>query len=292
MVSNFIIFKILEGRKKIYKFMNGIKNFKEFILEAEDNSALIADLIQKAAGGPGTDEELLSNAISKIPNVSILSKINQIMSGNSKYSYKSVGDAINGELGFLDGYYKGLIDSHIKKIKAEKYINSTLPPLPPLPPADVIKSIIPRVKKHEGVKPKKYLDSRGIPTVGVGFNLNRKDADQKLKSVGANPSKIKKGVQALNDKQIETLLFSDLKASKDAANRIVGNLAEHPAGIQGVLVEMTFNLGAAGLSEFKKFLSNIKSKNYSAASKEMLKSSWSKQVGDRAKTLSNIVAKS
>lgn len=270
--------------------MKTIKGFSEFLLEAEDNSQFVADLIQKAAGGPGTDEELLSNAILAIPNVSSIVKINQILSGNDKYSYKSVGDAINGELGFLDGYYKGLIEAHIKKIKAEKYITSITPPV--LPSTDLIKSIIPRVKQHEGVKPKKYLDSKGIPTVGVGFNLNRKDADQKLKSVGANPVKVKKGVQALNDKQIETLLVSDLKASKDAANRVVGNLADHPAGVQGVLVEMTFNLGATGLSEFKKFLSNIKSKNYVAASQEMLKSAWSKQVGNRSKTLANIVAKS
>lgn len=270
--------------------MKTIKGFSEFILEAEDNSQFIADLIQKAAGGPGTDEELLSNAILAIPNASTIVKVNQILSGNDKYSYKSVGDAINGELGFLDGYYKGLIEAHIKKIKAEKFITSIVPPV--LSPSDVIKSIIPRVKQHEGVKPKKYLDSKGIPTVGVGFNLNRKDADQKLKAVGANPVKVKKGVQALNDKQIETLLIGDLKASKDAANRIVGNLTEHPTGVQGVLVEMAFNLGATGLSEFKKFLSNIKSKNYAAASQEMLKSSWSKQVGNRSKTLASIIAKS
>ena len=121
--------------------MKTIKGFSEFILEAEDNSQFIADLIQKAAGGPGTDEELLSNAILAIPNSSTIVKVNQILSGNDKYSYKSVGDAINGELGFLDGYYKGLIEAHIKKIKAEKSITSIVPPV--LPPADVIKSIIP-----------------------------------------------------------------------------------------------------------------------------------------------------
>lgn len=277
----------------IYKCMKKIKDFDEFIVEAEDRSQLIADLIQKAAGGLGTDEELLSDAIRTIPNVSILVKVNKILSSNPKYSYKSVGDTINGELGFLDGYFKNLIEGHIKKIKAEKYINSdSLPPAPPLSQTDIIKSIIPRVKQHEGVKPKKYLDSKGIPTVGIGFNLNRKDADQKLKSVGANPIKVKKGIQPLNDKQMELLLIGDLKASKDAANRIVGNLSAHPAGVQGVLVEMVFNLGANGLSGFKKFISNIKSKNYAEASKEMMKSDWSKQVGNRSKTLATIVAKS
>ena len=129
-------------------------------------------------------------------------------------------------------------------------------------------------------------------TVGVGFNLKRTDADQKLKSVGANPTKVKQGKQALNSSQIETLLVGDLKSSKEAANRLVGSLAQHPSGVQGVLVEMAFNLGATGLAEFKNFLTAVKSKNYTAAAKEMLKSSWSKQVGDRAKTLATIVSNS
>lgn len=268
--------------------MRNIRDFESFLFEAENNAQFVADLIQKAAGGPGTDEGILSDAIASIPDIVTLVKVNQILSGNDKYSYKSVGDTINGELGFLDGYYKGLIDAHIKKIGAQKYITSIVPPS--LPSGDIIKEIIPRVKKHEGVKPKKYLDSRGIPTVGVGFNLKRSDADQKLKSVGANPIKIKQGKQALSNNQIETLLVGDLKASKEAANRVVGNLSQHPSGVQGVLVEMAFNLGANGLSEFKKFLAAVKSKNYKVAAKEMLNSSWSKQVGDRAQTLSKIVS--
>ena len=270
--------------------MKNIINFENFLFEAEDNSQLIADLIQKAVGGPGTDEDLFSDAISTIPNVAILVKVNQILSKDPKYSYQSVGAAINGELGFLDGYYKGLIEAHIKKIGAQNYITSVT--LPPVPQGDVIKQIIPRVKQHEGVKPKKYLDSRGIPTVGVGFNLKRKDADQKLKSVGANPIKVKQGKQALTQKQIDALLISDLKSSKEAANRVIGNLAQHPSGVQGVLVEMAFNLGANGLSEFKNFLTAVKSKDYKTAAKEMLKSAWSKQVGDRAQTLSKIVSQS
>jgi lysozyme len=273
--------------------MKNVKKFGEFLGESSsDEPKFIADLIQKAAGGIGTDEGLLADAIGSIPNVDVLVKVNQVLSGDPKYSYKSVGDTINGELGFLDGYYKGLIESHIKKIKAEKYIASVNQPPSPVVPGDIIKQIIPRVKQHEGIKAKKYLDSRGIPTVGVGFNLRRKDADQKLKSVGANPIKVKEGKQALTDKQIETLLLSDLKSSKEEANRIVGDLSQHPPSVQGVLIEMVFNLGSHGLSNFKKFLTAVKSKDYKVASKEMLNSSWSKQVGNRAQTLSKIVSSS
>jgi GH24 family phage-related lysozyme (muramidase) len=269
--------------------MKNLKDFSDFLLEADNSDAqFIADTIQKSAGGPGTDEELLMNAIKAIPGVNTLVKVNQILSGNSKYSYKSVGDAINGELGFLDKLYKDVIMDHIKKIKAEKYITSINPPV--VVSGDVIKQIIPRVKQHEGVKPKKYLDSRGIPTVGVGFNLKRSDADQKLKSVGANPVKVKQGKQALTTNQIETLLVSDLQASKKAVAELVPNLNTHPLEVQGVLIEMAFNLGKKGLSEFKNFLGNLQKKKYDIAAQEMLKSDWSKQVGQRAKTLSGIIS--
>ncbi len=273
--------------------MEKVKSFDQFLnetVQSSETTKFIADEIQSAVGGIGTDEERFQNAIRSIPNLATLIKINEIFSSDSKYSYKTVGDAINGELGFLDGYYKGLILAAIEKIGGKNYLTSVK--LPPSAPTDIIKLILPRVKQHEGIKPTKYIDSKGIPTVGVGFNLKRSDADQKLKAVGANPTKVKQGKQTLNNSQIETLLVGDLKSSKEAANRLVGSLSQHPSGVQGVLVEMTFNLGATGLAEFKNFLTAVKSKKYSAAAKEMLKSNWSKQVGNRAKTLASIVSNS
>jgi GH24 family phage-related lysozyme (muramidase) len=57
----------------------------------------------------------------------------------------------------------------------------------------------------------------------------------------------------------------------------------------GVLTEMVFNLGKTGLSEFKNFLAHIKQRDFDAASEEMLRSAWAKQVGDRAKTLAAVI---
>lgn len=274
--------------------MGNLKSFGEFLNEgvkASETTKFIAKEIQEAVGGLGTDEERFKNAILLIPNLKTLVKINEIFSLDPGYSYKTVGAAISGELGFLDNYYKKIILDAIEKIGGKNYLDTINLPAPPAP-VDIIKTIIPRVKQHEGVRPKKYLDSKGIPTVGVGFNLKRSDADRKLKAVGANPIKVKQGKQALTPNQIETLLISDLKSSKSAANRIVGNLAQYPAGVQGVLVEMAFNLGENGLSKFKNFLAAVKAKKYKVAAKEMLNSDWSKQVGSRAKTLSTIVASS
>lgn len=279
--------------------MGKIKLFGDFLNEAVQASAetrAIADRIQKAVGGLGTDEGMLTQAVSSIPNIKTLVRINQIMSDDDKYSYKTIGDAIEGELGFFDGDSKATIDLYIGKIKGKPYLKSITetpvakPAAPKTSLDEILKSIIPRIKQHEGVKPKKYTDSRGIPTVGIGFNLNRSDADAKLKSIGANPAKVKQGKQSLTDVQMNSLLMQDLKAANQSASELVPNMTSHPATIQGVLIEMAFNLGKKGLSEFKNFLALINAKKYAEASKEMLKSSWSKQVGKRAQTLAGIVS--
>ena len=72
--------------------MGKIKLFKDFLneaVQASPETRAIADRIQKAVGGLGTDEGMLTQAVSSIPNVKTLVRINQIMSADPKYSYKT-----------------------------------------------------------------------------------------------------------------------------------------------------------------------------------------------------------
>jgi GH24 family phage-related lysozyme (muramidase) len=154
----------------------------------------------------------------------------------------------------------------------------------------VIDSIRDRVIDHEGKRNTVYKDSRGIPTIGVGFNLNRQDSNALLTQVGANPGQIKRGQSKLSNKQINTLLNKDLKKSKEDAKQLVKNFTSLPREVQGVLIEMVFNLGKFGLAKFKKFLDYINKNDWKKASAEMLNSDWAKQVGRRSKTLSNIIS--
>ena len=86
------------------------------------------------------------------------------------------------------------------------------------------------------------------------------------------------------------MLNKDLKKSKEDAKQLVKNFTSLPREVQGVLIEMVFNLGKFGLAKFKKFLDYINKKDWKKASIEMLDSDWSKQVGRRSKTLSNIIS--
>ena len=59
---------------------------------------------------------------------------------------------------------------------------------------------------------------------------------------------------------------------------------DHPHQVKAILHDMHYNLGANGLSKFKKFNAAIDAKDYTTAAKEAKASSWYKQTGRRAKT--------
>jgi lysozyme len=266
--------------------MKYLKVFESWINESA-NPTQIADAIQAAVGGAGTNEAALLSAIKQLRSADDIVKVNQVFKSNSKYSYKTLGQAIENELGAFDHTTKELAYSHIKKINGEAYLekwdNSQASKL------DLIGQILNRVIQHEGKKSKVYRDTKGIPTVGIGFNLNRADAAEKLSKVGASLANIKSGNSALSEPQIKALLIDDLGKAKADAQALIKNWQALPPSVQGVLVEMTFNLGKKGLSEFKNFLKHIENRQFDLAADEMLRSAWARQVGNRATTLSKIV---
>lgn len=88
----------------------------------------------------------------------------------------------------------------------------------------------PLIYDHEGCKECMYLDTKGIKTIAVGFNLQRSDARAILASVGANYSAIFNGpvtpvktpcdcnkVTCLNQAQISKIFHITVQgASRDA----------------------------------------------------------------------------
>jgi len=77
--------------------------------------------------------------------------------------------------------------------------------LPPPPPAIIQQAMSSKItfddvftllKQHEGYKKTVYRDTRGKPTIGVGFNLSRQDAPKIITSIGADYDKIIHGAQS------------------------------------------------------------------------------------------------
>lgn len=142
-----------------------------------------------------------------------------------------------------------------------------------------------QLERHEGKRSKVYLDSEGIPTIGIGFNLKRSDAKAKIESLGLDYQQVLDGKQELTDAQIQTLFDADISASIAECKKLYGNFDELSEVRQRVLADMMFNLGPTRLAGFKKMAEAIKAKDFPRAADEMRNSKWYEQVKVRGVTL-------
>ena len=139
-----------------------------------------------------------------------------------------------------------------------------------------------RIAEHEGTRAKVYIDTRGHPTVGIGFNLDRHGAAAALAGVGANYAAVRAGTQSLTNDQIDALARSDIEAAVNDASGLVSNFGELSAARQFVIVDMVFNLGSAGFGAFHQTIAAIEKGDFAKAADEMKESAWYGQVGSRA----------
>lgn len=146
------------------------------------------------------------------------------------------------------------------------------------------------IEPHEGRRYVRYLDTKGIPTVGVGFNLRRPDARRTMQGLGHNYEGILQGTERLTDGEIDVLFRNDVTAALRVADSFAG-LKDHPFDVQLVLVDMAFNLGPNKLAKFVKFRQALQSKDYAAAAAEMVDSEWYRQVGNRSRKLVGIMSR-
>ncbi len=139
--------------------------------------------------------------------------------------------------------------------------------------------------RHEGYRTQVYKDTRGILTIGIGFNLTRPDASNLVQKVGADYTKVLKENQALTKNQIMQLFRYDLSNTVVQARQTVKSYDTQPKEVQDVVVNMIYNLGPTGFSKFKKAIAAIEARDYVAAAREMKDSNWYHQVGNRSKEL-------
>jgi GH24 family phage-related lysozyme (muramidase) len=137
------------------------------------------------------------------------------------------------------------------------------------------------IESWENRVPQVYPDSAGHPTIGVGFNLDRADAPQKIAALGLDYSDVREGRVTLNDAQIEQLFDADVDQAIADSRRIVSNFDTIPESKQKVVVDMVFNLGAAGFAGFHNTIQAIENEDWQTAAQEMQNSCWYSQVKDR-----------
>lgn len=133
-----------------------------------------------------------------------------------------------------------------------------------------------QLKRDEGERLEVYLDSRGIRTGGVGHNLEAHGIDWPV----GTPIP-----QEVSDQWLDADIATATSTLKQAMPWTIGLTPPR----LGALINMCFNLGIGGLLRFHRTLTFLEDNAFTKASEEMLKSEWSKQVGDRATRLSEQV---
>ncbi len=127
-----------------------------------------------------------------------------------------------------------------------------------------MKEMVKQLELHEGLRLKPYYDTVDKLTIGIGRNLED---------------------TGISKAEASFMLQNDLI-------RIIAELDEQmpwwrelTENRRRILVDMAFNLGTFGLSQFRDMLAATKVGDFDGASKEMLDSKWAKQVGVRAERL-------
>lgn len=135
-----------------------------------------------------------------------------------------------------------------------------------------------QLRIDEGVRYRRYQDTLGIWTIGVGHNIQ---ADAHYPYTVAD--------EPLNDAQVNGLLDRDIANSVAALDEYANWWRAMDEARQGVLANMCFNLGWGSLSQFKNTLDAMHFADYASAAAGMRASKWYQQVGARAERLAKIM---
>lgn len=136
--------------------------------------------------------------------------------------------------------------------------------------------LIEELRRDEGVRYVPYADTKGVPTTGVGHNLQASP----LPAGWSYP---------LTDAQVDMLLAQDLKNVYGDLNRSLPWWTDLNDVRQRVICNMCFNLGMNKLAGFKNTLAAMRQGRYADAAAGMLNSAWASQVGARAQRLAQMM---
>ena len=125
-------------------------------------------------------------------------------------------------------------------------------------------ALIERIGVNEGFRRKPYQCSEGVWTIGHGLTWITE----------------KESLHILADRiaQLHLQLPKDLDWYDDM-----------PPEVQGVIIEMIYQMGFVGFTKFKKAIAHMKNKEWRLVAYEMLDSKWAKQTPNRANQLADIV---
>lgn len=125
-----------------------------------------------------------------------------------------------------------------------------------------------QLRRDEGEVLHEYKDHLGYSTIGVGRLIDKRRGG------------------GITREESDFLLANDILQVKKEVIRNLPWVRDLTPERQGVLLNMAFQMGVAGLMGFKVTLGWIRQGRYEDAARGMLNSLWAKQTPSRAKRLS------
>jgi len=157
--------------------------------------------------------------------------------------------------------------------------NTTLPPAEPgIVSKDFNnKAFQCQLKQHEGERNKTYLDSKGLPTGGIGHLMRPEDL-----------AKYPLGSE-IPQSQIDSWFAQDsATAIKDAQNFVGTETWEKlDDNRKRAVADMAYNMGSAKLGQFKTFKKEMQAGNYDQAAKQVENTPYYQQVGRRGPAIAS-----
>ncbi len=123
------------------------------------------------------------------------------------------------------------------------------------------------ISLHEGRKNKVYKDSLGIETIGVGRNIRDK---------------------GLSEAEIDFMLDNDIAECVADLSGFSWWASLNQAR-KDALTDMRLNLGPNRFRGFQRMILALASGDFEEAARQMMDSTWSNQVGQRAITLAAMI---
>jgi GH24 family phage-related lysozyme (muramidase) len=142
-----------------------------------------------------------------------------------------------------------------------------------------------RLRKEEGVRNKRYKDTNGHWTIGVGWNLDSNPLPPDIAAYEKEKGNI-------SDDMIDHLLSISIDRSILDCIKLWPKFDSFPERVQMALCDIVFNMGAAGVAKFRRmnqhllsdppdFLSAADELQYSKPP-DLQPSKWAQAVGHRS----------
>lgn len=125
--------------------------------------------------------------------------------------------------------------------------------------------IIAHIRGDEGCKIFPYVDTRGFLTIGFGHKILPGEDF----------------TDGITQAQADQIFASDLGDVEDGIRGVLDCYDTLNEVRQGVVLDMAFNLGLHGFSEFKRLIAALSAGDFVSAANEMINSVWYTQVKSR-----------